>query len=771
MGDIMVEDNISIDLRDLKLDRASFYDYMGKIYSSPQDYQQKFAQAFLKSGKLNEITDETCLFYLFVIPNVLSSLIGTPQITQFFIKYFYKVPGKFIKTLIQLSPEDFNRLFDLKEVHDSFMQLNEETLQNILNKFLKNGNFSWMTSQTFVDKLLSLDSRSFYSLLENIKSEDVINYFKKNGNIDLYIKFLHSILNKFYTVDVFLKDENLEYHSIISKLVPLGMESLLDDSFLDLFQNYRKYIRTVNQNVYQVISEKLKEVLLPLAVDTKLDSEYPYYDMEIQIGTKIESLCLANLKGPIDLVSLFTGNLEYSQALLEGRLKVLSIQPNLKKSNLVITKEKCPNHLGLNEIVLNIDGNEERILINLQDDYLDLSYFSETKKSCEKAQKISIKEIIAYPSYNQKVSEPGIYQVTIDFGDKTESYFMETKDNNLEVDRLLVNNQLFFFFSVLAQKSPEIEVTDSFGVQNYSASQDIFKSKYGGNQSDVAMLIKDFYKENEMSTLDFQKAQLLISFINKYFPNIEDAQKLEIANTYAVSGCGFMAIANAFATYIGSLENGESFFKEVFGYDLYYLDGENKVYNLEAIAFDMYLNFYSKKYPNVDEFIKKALGINKDIEVQIFQTYFQEHGINCNFREVAPTSKAELLAYLSVYKDSFLLLTADHFDLKSLSSENQNLSLNYDASLGSSTFENGAYKNIDSHMMLVTDITENLDFIVSSWSSAYQFLKNDKNDFMDYLIKNKEEVFPFWTIQFLQFQPTRTFKLEENIEEKVGRMR
>ena len=116
-------------------------------------------------------------------------------------------------------------------------------------------------------------------------------------------------------------------------------------------------------------------------------------------------------------------------------------------------------------------------------------------------------------------------------------------------------------------------------------------------------------------------------------------------------------------------------------------------------------------------------------------------------------------------------MTAEPFCLKSLSSENQNLSLNYDASLGSSTFENGAYKNIDSHMMLVTDITENLDFIVSSWSSAYQFLKNDKNDFMDYLIKNKEEVFPFWTIQFLQFQPTRTFKLEENIEEKVGRMR
>lgn len=28
MGDIMVEDNISIDLRDLKLDRASFYDYI-----------------------------------------------------------------------------------------------------------------------------------------------------------------------------------------------------------------------------------------------------------------------------------------------------------------------------------------------------------------------------------------------------------------------------------------------------------------------------------------------------------------------------------------------------------------------------------------------------------------------------------------------------------------------------------------------------------------------------------------------------------------------
>lgn len=144
MGDIMVEDNISIDLRDLKLECANFYDYMGKIYSFSQDYQQKFAQAFLKSGKLNEITDETCLFYFFVIPDVFSSLIGTSQITQFFIKHFYKVSGKFIKTLIQLSPEDFNRLFDLKKVHDSFMQLNKEILQNILTKFLKNDKNDFM---------------------------------------------------------------------------------------------------------------------------------------------------------------------------------------------------------------------------------------------------------------------------------------------------------------------------------------------------------------------------------------------------------------------------------------------------------------------------------------------------------------------------------------------------------------------------------------------------------------------------------------------------
>ena len=74
---------------------------------------------------------------------------------------------------------------------------------------------------------------------------------------------------------------------------------------------------------------------------------------------------------------------------------------------------------------------------------------------------------------------------------------------------------------------------------------------------------------------------------------------INIAESFSEGGCYYMAIANAFAAYMGSIENGEQIFKDRMGFDIKTTAAGKMSYNLEAIALDIFLKT-AKKVTNGD---------------------------------------------------------------------------------------------------------------------------------------------------------------------------
>ena len=193
-----------------------------------------------------------------------------------------------------------------------------------------------------------------------------------------------------------------------------------------------------------------------------------------------------------------------------------------------------------------------------------------------------------------------------------------------------------------------------------------------------------------------------------------------------------MAVANAFATYMGNKDDDGISFKNKIGFDLFYMDGDQKVYNLEAIAFDMFLNYYSKEYDHINDILENetSSGIAiVDFQAKIID-YFEERNIIAQYLNNFVNNKMDALSTILDFSNYFSILLGNHFDLKQIS-DDFNITHNKDKALSKSTVDGQISKDVGSHAMLITDINENLDLIVSSWSKKYEFLFDSLQEYKD----------------------------------------
>ena len=84
----------------------------------------------------------------------------------------------------------------------------------------------------------------------------------------------------------------------------------------------------------------------------------------------------------------------------------------------------------------------------------------------------------------------------------------------------------------------------------------------------------DKYINHSDSITDIEKAEaeILVNMIRDTFPHATDEDIVDIANSFSESGCMYIAVANAFASYVSNMENGEQFFKDNFGFDFFVVE-------------------------------------------------------------------------------------------------------------------------------------------------------------------------------------------------------
>ena len=276
----------------------------------------------------------------------------------------------------------------------------------------------------------------------------------------------------------------------------------------------------------------------------------------------------------------------------------------------------------------------------------------------------------------------------------------------------------------------------SLSISQHSAADSIFsQDNYGGNQSNVNELLYDYYINSiSMNKNDLTKAKLLFNIVKGYFNDATDVQVVNLSAAYAESGCEYMAIANAFCTYIESLENGLEIFKEKFGFDLYMLENGTKHYNLEAIALDMFCSIYKEE--TIETIINSDdLGINSYMFENVVPDYFASKGIdvvaNVNWINNENVKNLLLEEILNISEQKFMILGAKNFSLELLGKDNSNVYYSQDGALAHSDFDGKIHTGIGSHAMIITEIDKNGDVIVSSWSNKYKLVSESITENMN----------------------------------------
>lgn len=241
----------------------------------------------------------------------------------------------------------------------------------------------------------------------------------------------------------------------------------------------------------------------------------------------------------------------------------------------------------------------------------------------------------------------------------------------------------------------------------------------------------------------YSKTTQIIDCIKKYYPNATDIDIKNIACLYAEKGCGYMAFANILTNFIADMENGEKIFKENFGYDLCFRDYlGNASYNMETIAMDFFLYYHynaKAKCTSPEILRKKVTGTyifgNNDYWsiTDAARAYCEERGIICNGSSVElkkGKANEELKNLVDKNKDKYMMVLSNLFDLKGLDAIDINY--NYDSALQGATLNGHDYIDVGSHYVTITDVDNQGNIIVSSWSKKFAFETTEKTKWTDF---------------------------------------
>ena len=466
-----------------------------------------------------------------------------------------------------------------------------------------------------------------------------------------------------------------------------------------------------------------------------------------------------------------------SSDILEDNLKMEIVKDNIK-SNLVITKDQGLVQ-GMNKCKLIVDGKPTTIIFNSSTEMeFDLNGKIKPEKSVEF---VSIEKM---PSYNKTVAKTeevakDIYEMVYVTDGETKiaylpvdvSLYFYISPPVINIDKFIVDNQIIDFKLESIKKLEKSEIKAKINEQSkYSHVNDLFsKEKYGGNQSDVSDIVNGVFekaaKGEAVTPQERIKMFYLSNVAKKYFPDIEDVDLVNLADKYSQVGCFYMALANAFTTHVLKSADGSSWFKNTIGFDISYIMNDGtKYYNTDVLAWDIFLNYWSKEFGgDIKKTIKKSRGVNQFIVDRLLKTYFDDKGIyvKTNIDQPFYSEKpyCHFLNYmlLNSNQNSYNILIAECFDLEVIQGLKKQKEIT-DAALAKAEMSGTVLKDIGAHAMLITDVDENGDLIVSSWSRKYKFL----SDSIEEAKKNgRESKASIWNVEFIPKDSVEVTPIEE----------
>ena len=290
---------------------------------------------------------------------------------------------------------------------------------------------------------------------------------------------------------------------------------------------------------------------------------------------------------------------------------------------------------------------------------------------------------------------------------------------NVDTDtKYILNHQSTDFSMVLNQKNGILYRNDNDRIKNVSIfdSENLSSFQYGGDQG-------AFRKNAEKLLQDPQ----IINSLKEYYPDASMEDYHLYLCKLNTCGCGYTALVN---TVFNEYKGREAEFEQRFGYPMYTVNSYGDVdYNYEYMILD-YFNYiwgnseYSiqELYGNVslnaidgaisgDLNTGKADGTNDDI-VRKFSNFLQEK-YDCNINIDIGIPDTIYSHYGKINKDNALSI---YYNLKTDDNQIVCVVAGYDLY----NMDGSLYKtNGGGHAMCITGVTEDGNFIVSSWGKQY----------------------------------------------------
>ena len=687
-------------------------------FSSVDEYKNYVMDVLIDSGKINTM-DNRFIFYLFQDSVTLDKLIACGRTNYFIIKNLVHASDTIAGLLKKASVEQIDGIFNTSEVSDYIMSLKPEEFNKVLSS-LDKANISFLQSEIFLEKLKTLSVEEFYDAISHfINQSFLIKKSVETSKSDEYISFLEYVSENFVKEDIFY--ENPKYIDLIENIVFGYSDNEQIDTLCSTINSIKKdSLLRLQQNIIDNSDIIMEHKGSTLGISENIEDN-TYYTVKYEVDGKIETTDILsffkslNFIGIIDSTALSKGK--------EGKFKILSVEKNTIKSNLILDEKKGISN-GLNRIKLLIDGEEITILKMPIFQKIDLS---DKFKYAKSAELISVEPIV---SQNVSVSSEfadSLYNVSYTVNGISKSfYIVADKNGNINIDDFLIQYNIYDFSSIdnITKVDPK-EIKINMDYMNSKVGAELFSdTKYGGNQSDVSNIISASILKKQLSTLELYKADTIKGVIRKYYPNVSDTEMINLTEKYSDSGCGYMALANSICLYMGNLENGGELFKQKFGYDLYFENNGSKSYNVETVALDLFLSRFSDMSCTDIINTSETLGMSS-----LFNDYentakklLEPLGINTSVVSVDSfhTNNSALSLILNSDDSSFKILSAFDFDMELLLGDIS--ATNHDKALSNSVIKSNVVKDVGGHAMLITGLDDYNNLIVSSWSQKYKFL-------------------------------------------------
>ena len=713
---------------------------MPEGYKTVDDYKKEYVNFFIEDGMINVFHNQF-IAKLCEDPVMCREIISKTERLEYLLEknYLTKHADKINEDIIsKLNEEDINNLLNKPAMKDFINSLSPSDLATFIGNLSKVFEDKFNCKDIFIDKICSFNDDE---LIEYSKKFGYYSSKMFNSNFDNpelknnVIKLLDKIATA-YKEENHSKIKDIKY--CFDALTPFRLWDVKDQDILKAFDNMNlkkdEYFNTFN-NLINAASDVEFTPGFGKGLNYNIEGKHPYVDIEIEIDGKPITLTERVYGKELDISHKITYNRDMLNALLEGKLKIKDIKPNDMASNMVLDGDDGLQD-GINYITYKVDGVEHVLTTN----YNSIDLYQHHNESTKDFELISVESI---GKLNKELSEADIeklYKVSYEVnGEEKITYLSPRKDYDgeivLDIESYVFNNNIFGAknFKVEETNIPKISFDSIYDLSSFN---EIFRENaYGGDQGKVENLVRDYF-DNPISiptTIEEQKAKMLVEMIRDKFPNATNMDITNIAYQYAESGCYYMAVANAFELYVGNLENGEEIFREKFGFDLKTTDGNNSSYNLEALALDIFLRKALSKTSGDIKKISDVGGISMASFNQDVVEYFKEKGISLktsgdNHLSRATDYKKSLLAELLNHQEkSMHIFHGSKFDIE-LFKQNSDLSLNPDAALKNAEIKGKLVKDVPPHAMFITGIDEEGNLIVSTWGGKAKLLNGKIGD-------------------------------------------